>query len=142
MSSDKDQDPGSASPKPSTPAAGPSERERWKRGRFPTWESVRWLFLFRLVVMVGLVLVFSPAVSDPLLIEVDADLAWRVLVVYAILVLASGINLYAQWPSRQNQVYLAIFVDLITFTLVMHAGGGVDSRLGVLLAVAVAAGAC
>ena len=145
MPSDKDQDPGAPSPSPSPTAsarpAGPSERERGKRGRFPTWESLRWLFLFRLLMVVGLVLVFSPAMSDPLIAGVDADLAWRVLVVYAVLVLASGINLYAQWPSRQSQVHLAIFVDLIAFTLVMHAGGGVGSGLGVLLAVAVAAGA-
>lgn len=145
MPSDKDQDPGAPSPspsaKPSARPAGPSERERWKRGRFPTWESLRWLFLFRLLMVVGLVLVFSPAVSDPLIAGVDVDLAWRVLVVYAILVLASGINLYSQWPSRQSQVHLAIFADLIAFTLVMHAGGGVGSGLGVLLAVAVAAAA-
>jgi len=143
MPSDKDQDPGapspSPSPSPSQRPAGPSER--WKRGRFPTWESLRWLFLFRLLMVVGLVLVFSPAVSDPLIAGVDVDLAWRVLLVYTIVVLASGINLYAQWPSRHSQVHLAIFVDLLAFTLVMHAGGGVGSGLGVLLAVAVAAGA-
>jgi len=145
MPSEKDQDPGAPNPgvpppaAPAVPAA--SARERARRGRFPTWESLRWLFLFRLLMVVGLVLVFSPAVSDPLIVGVDAALAWRVLVVYAILVLASGINLYAQWPSRENQVYLAVFVDLIAFTLVMHAGGGVGSGLGALLAVAVAAGA-
>ncbi|WP_295393410.1 ATP-binding protein [uncultured Thiodictyon sp.] len=109
--------------------------------RYPTWESLRWLFLFRLLVLAGLVLVFSPALPDPLLGGVNAAMAWQVLTAYALFVLASGLFLYSRWPSRENQVYLAIFVDLIAFTLVVHAGGGVGSGLGVLLAVAVTAGA-
>ncbi|HYN77099.1 MAG TPA: two-component sensor histidine kinase, partial [Lamprocystis sp. (in: g-proteobacteria)] len=127
----------------STTGSGPPETRRGSkgRGRYPTWESLRWLFLFRLLMVVALVLVFSPAVEDPLVARVDGPLAWRVLVVYAILVMASGLNLWARWPSRNSQVYLAIFVDLIVFTLVMHAGGGVGSGLGVLLAIGVAASA-
>jgi two-component system, NtrC family, sensor histidine kinase PilS len=138
MPSDKSPVSGTPSVETALPAPRPGGKVL---ARFPTWESLRWLFLFRLLMVVGLVLVFSPAVDDPLITRVDAALAWRVLVVYALLVLASGLSLYARWPSRENQVYVAIFVDLVVFTLVMHAGGGVGSGLGVLLAVAVAAAA-
>ncbi|WP_295579600.1 ATP-binding protein [uncultured Lamprocystis sp.] len=138
MASDKSPDSGTPSVGTELPDARPVAK---MPARFPTWESLRWLFLFRLLIVVGLVLVFSPAVDDPLIARVDTALAWRILVVYAVLVLASGLILYARWPSRENQVYLAIFIDLVVFTLVMHAGGGVGSGLGVLLAVAVAAAA-
>ena len=121
--------------KKSTRARGSS------RNRYPSWSALRWLFLFRLLMVVGLVLAFSPSAQDPLISQADAPMAWRVLVVYAVLVLLSGLNLYARWPKRENQVYLAVFVDIIAFTLLMHAAGGVSSGLGVLLAVAVAAGA-
>lgn len=121
------------SPEPGRGAPQPS--------RYPTWDYLRGLFLFRLLMLGGLVLFFSPPMAAHLAIGVDAALAWQVLGVYTVLVLASGVNLFNRWPSRQNQVYLAIFVDLITFTLLMHAGGGVGSGLGILLAVAVAVGA-
>ena len=112
-----------------------------KPSRYPAWDYLRWLFFFRLLMLGGLVLFFSPSMTAHLGIGVDAAMAERVLGIYTVLVLVSGVSLFARWPSRQNQVYLAIFVDLIAYTLLMHAGGGVSSGLGVLLAVAVAAGA-
>jgi two-component system sensor histidine kinase PilS (NtrC family) len=111
------------------------------RGGYPTWSALRWLFLFRLFLAVGLALAFSPSVRDSIVASADAELAWRVLVIYAMLVLASGLNLYAGWPRRENQVYLAVFTDIVAFALLMHAGGGAGSGLGGLLAVSVAAGA-
>ena len=138
MRSDKNNDSGTP-----TTGAGLAEtrHDARTRGRYPTWEALRWLFLFRLLMVVGLVLVFSPAADEPLVAQIDGPLAWRVLVVYAILVMVSGLSLYARWPNRESQVYLAVFVDLLVYTLVMHAGGGVGSGLGVLLAISVAASA-
>lgn len=110
-------------------------------GRYPTWGALRWLFLVRLVLVVGLTLVFSPEMPDPMVVRTNTTLAWYVLIVYAVLVLASGLSLYGHWPSRLNQVYLAVFVDIAVFSLLMHAAGGISSGLGLLLVVAVAAGA-
>lgn len=133
---------------PTTVTSAPSPTKRPKNrphrpehARYPTWGALRWLFLFRLLLVVVLVVVFSPSIQDPLIANADSTTAWRVLVVYAVMVLMSGLNLYARWPRRENQVYLAIFTDIIAFTLLMHAGGGVSSGLGILLAVSVAAGA-
>jgi len=110
-------------------------------GRYPTWAALRWLFLFRLFLAAGLALAFSPSVGGPLLAHGNIGYAWLVLVIYALMVLISGLHLYAGWPSRDNQVYLAVFTDIVAFALLMHAGGGVGSGLGGLLAVSVAAGA-
>ncbi|KXX63953.1 sensor histidine kinase [Marichromatium gracile] len=108
---------------------------------YPTWGALRWLLLIRLLLVVGLTLVFSPNAVDPLLARADTELAWSALLVYTLLVLLSGLSLYGQWPARKQQVYLAILVDIVVFTLLMHAAGGVASGLGILLTVTVAAGA-
>ncbi|MGQ9831365.1 MAG: sensor histidine kinase [Thermochromatium sp.] len=108
---------------------------------YPSWSALRWLFLFRLLMVIGLVLAFSPTISDPAFTYSDTQLAWYVLVVYAVLVLLSGLGLSLQRPSRISQVQLIIFTDILAYTILMHTAGGVTSGLGVLLAVAVAAGA-
>ncbi len=134
-------------PEPEALAPMPTHGELQRRpsrpsgqGRYPSWSALRWLFLFRLFLAGGLALAFSPSVRDPIVADAD-ELAWRVLVIYALLVLMSGLNLYARWPKRENQVYLAVFTDIVAFAILMHAGGGVSSGLGGLLAVSVAAGA-
>ncbi|MBK1721000.1 two-component sensor histidine kinase [Thiocystis violacea] len=91
--------------------------------------------------VVGLVLAFSPTVLDPSVERAETELAWNILVAYALLVLLSGLALPLNRPRRATQVQLAIFIDIITFTALMHAAGGIASGIGILLAVAVAAGA-
>jgi two-component system sensor histidine kinase PilS (NtrC family) len=131
-----------AAPRADEPDSAPADPQpRTGNGRYPAGTALAWLLLARLLLVGGLVLVFSPASTDPLVATADLPTVWRVLLVYAILVLASGLNLYARWPSRENQVYLAVFVDILAFTFLMHAAGGVSSGLGALIALSVAAGA-
>lgn len=123
------------------PPPGIGRRAKVGAYRFGAWGPPRWLFLLRLFLVLVLALVFSPVSPSPLADEVDPRLVWTILLAYGLLVLLSGLNLYARWPNRENQVYLALFIDIVAFTLLMHVAGGVESGLGVLLAVAVAAGA-
>lgn len=134
---------------PTTEPAGPLSSEHTGDGprrsrpdhRYPTWAALRWLFLCRLLLLIGLILLFSPPALDSVIAAALAELAWNVLILYALLVLFSGVTLYFRWPGRETQVLIAIYTDLTALTLLMHAGGGVTSGLGMLLAVAVAAGA-
>lgn len=107
----------------------------------PSWNALRWLFLFRLLMVIGLVLAFSPALTDPAIARSNIQDAWNVLLGYAALVLASGFGLSLRWPAPVNQVQLALFVDILIYTLLMHAAGGVTSGLGLLLAISVATAA-
>ncbi|WP_245537287.1 sensor histidine kinase [Thiocystis violascens] len=109
--------------------------------RYPTWGALRWLLVFRMLILCGLILVFSPAVVDPATGRVDTRFAWSILLVYAPLVLLGGLSLANRWPHRIQQVQIGIFVDILAYTLLMHAAGGIASGLGILLAVAVAAAA-
>lgn len=101
---------------------------------------LRWLLIFRLFLVVVLILVFSPAFMETTGARYDTDLAWNVLAVYALEVLTSGIGLRCHWPRLETQLHLSTFVDILAFTLLMHAAGGVTSGLGILLVVTVAAG--
>ncbi|UHD18053.1 sensor histidine kinase [Thiocapsa bogorovii] len=133
-------EPATGHPSPATPPES-TPQPRAPGHSQSSWLALRWLFLFRLVVLIGLILLFSPSAMDPLITPANAALAWNVLILYAILVLLSGLTLYAHWPSRGSQVHLAIYIDIIAFTLVMHAAGGAASGLGILIGVSVAAGA-
>ena len=42
--------------------------------------------------------------------------------------------------NPQNTCHVAIFIDIIAITLLMHASGGVTTGLGILLAVSIALG--
>ncbi|PUB86998.1 MAG: histidine kinase [gamma proteobacterium symbiont of Ctena orbiculata] len=44
-------------------------------------------------------------------------------------------------PNPEKQTYLALFVDIAAITLLMHASGGVQTGMGMLIAVSVIAGA-
>ncbi|MFD2113127.1 sensor histidine kinase [Thiorhodococcus fuscus] len=108
--------------------------------RYPNWAALRWLFLFRLIVLIGLILDFSPRNQGASPLQPDTQWAWNILVAYAILVLLSGLGLSVRRPRPASQVEIVVFTDILVFTLLMHAGGGISSGLGILLAVAVAAG--
>jgi len=60
---------------------------------------------------------------------------------YALLVLLGTLSQYADWPSKEQQVQVSVFLDIVAFTLLMHGGGGARIGLGLLLAIDVAAGA-
>lgn len=49
-------------------------------------------------------------------------------------------TIHRRWPSFNIQVFSHVLIDVLAITLLMHASGGVNSGLGVLLGVAVAGG--
>lgn len=63
-----------------------------------------------------------------------------VSLIYAVLVLFGTFLQSAKWPTREEQVQIAVFLDIITFTLLMHGDPTSRIGLGLLLAIAVAAG--
>ncbi|MBK1693771.1 two-component sensor histidine kinase [Chromatium weissei] len=107
----------------------------------PTWCALRWLFLFRCLILLGLIWVFSSPYMAPVISQGDARISRFILWSYALLMLIGGLSLFRQWPKRVQQVQAAIFIDIVIYTLLMHSAGGIASGLGILLAVAVAAAA-
>ncbi len=109
--------------------------------RYPTWKALSWLFLFRLIIVAGLILAFSPAITKPLISIVHPRPIWILLLIHTLLILLSGLALYTRWPDRQQQVQLAVYIDIVIFTVIMHLAGGIASGFGLLLAISVTCGA-
>ena len=42
--------------------------------------------------------------------------------------------------ERDNNIYLIVFTDIVVITLLMHASGGIQTGLGILLAISITAG--
>lgn len=59
---------------------------------------------------------------------------------YLILSIISGICVAWRLTSYTTQAQLLIFTDILILTLIMHASGGINSGMGTLLAVSIAAG--
>ncbi len=60
-------------------------------------------------------------------------------VLYALIAVVSFFTIRQARPDFETQVTLQIFADITLITLLMHASGGVESGLGLLLLVAIAA---
>jgi two-component system, NtrC family, sensor histidine kinase PilS len=105
-------------------------------------DALSWLFLFRLVLVSVLILLFSyPSTMPWLSLTGDPGMARDLLSVQAVLVLASGFLVLVRWPVPEHQVALAVFVDILSYTLLMHFSGGLGTGLGLLPAIAVITGA-
>jgi two-component system sensor histidine kinase PilS (NtrC family) len=118
-------------------AAAHGERES-----YPSWSALQAVALGRAVLATGLALVLMPgsplhwtsAKGYPALTTITAT-------AYILFVVIGLVAAYVRWPAKHQQVPLAVFADIVAFTLLMHGGGGVASGLGLLLAIAVATGA-
>ncbi len=105
------------------------------------WGAVAGFFLYRLTVAALLILLFIAGTAPTFLGQQDPTLYTLASSGYLGLVLASGILLYLRRPaSPDTQVAMMILADIAAFTLILHASGGVQSGLGTLLALSIAAG--
>jgi len=105
-----------------------------------TWNPLRFLNLYRLCLAgTTAVLSITGFMPNPL-----GEHNFALFYVVSVLYLAiSIINIFTiQWrqPSFNTQVYSHVLIDITAITLLMHASGGVNSGLGMLLVVAIAGG--
>ncbi|MGB5834949.1 MAG: ATP-binding protein [Thiohalocapsa sp.] len=115
---------------------------RRKIEAYPRDSALTWLFLYRLILAILLLTVFSYPEGTPWLDRVgDTQTARLLLATQAALILMSGLLIPARWPTREQQIEVAVFVDILVYTLLMHISGGVATGLGLLPAIAVIAGA-
>ena len=105
----------------------------------PRWRALALLALYHLVLGAGLLVlqaggVFdTPGLAHPALF---GNVAW-VLVAAAAAMLVFAL---LQRPRFGPQIHAVLLLDIAALTLLLHAGGGVDSGAGLLLAVSLAIG--
>lgn len=106
-----------------------------------TWKPLRFLTLYRLVLAALLALLFFllPGTRN-----LGSDNPWLYALVslgYFLFALVVGFSTRLRRPGFQMQVLVQITVDILAIVLLMYASGGLDSGLGILLILAVIAGA-
>lgn len=105
-----------------------------------TWNALRFLDVYRLL-LAG-VLFSSTLLETPLkpFGEYAPQLFSALSAFYLVFAVTCGFALLWRWPPLRHQIYIQVLVDIAAITLLMHASGGVDSGLGILLVVVVAGG--
>jgi len=106
----------------------------------PDWKPLYLFNLYRLTVTTVFVVSFIADVSPSFLGRFDERLflvtAWG----YSGFALLCEVLIQKRWPQFHIQVLGQVLVDIFAITLLMHASGGVNSGLGMLLVVAIAGG--
>jgi two-component system sensor histidine kinase PilS (NtrC family) len=96
--------------------------------------------ILRLLLALLLGILFFGELPPALLGSHSSGLFSYTVVTYFGLVLLSGLLLRLGFASTENLTYFTLFIDIIAFTLLMHASGGLKSGLGMLIAISIAAG--
>ncbi|MES9857965.1 MAG: histidine kinase dimerization/phospho-acceptor domain-containing protein, partial [Sedimenticola sp.] len=100
--------------------------------------ALLYFFIYRLALVTTLALLFFTGSGPSLLGSHYEGLFALTVIIYVGVVIAGGLLLYAPSPiSPQNQGFLMVFADICIITLLMHASGGVESGLGMLMAVSI-----
>ena len=104
------------------------------------WTLLKIFFVYRLLIASLFVALYLSGDSFSGLGEIKQPVFFMAGSAYFTLVLLSGLLCY--WPklSYTTQAQLSIFVDIICLTLLMHAFGGINSGIGILLVISIAAG--
>ncbi len=105
------------------------------------WRSLRLFLLYRIILSVALVFFFYSATGPDFLGRHAPNLFGFTATLYFGLTLVSAIFWVWGSPKSEQQVYLILLVDIVAITLLMHASGGVDSGLGMLIAISITGGA-
>jgi two-component system, NtrC family, sensor histidine kinase PilS len=106
-----------------------------------TWRPLAQLCVLRIVIA-GAFLILG--VSGPALRPLgarDLDLFNTVAAAYLVLAVITLAAARLRWPAFRLQAPAQVAVDVVALTVLMHASGGVESGLGILLVPAVAGGA-
>lgn len=126
----------------SRPDPDSARPRRDPRPLFSGSDALSWLFLCRLLLILALLSALSLAESTHWLPRIAEPFAARQLLLWqALLILASGLMIVARWPRRDQQVQLAVYLDILFAVVLIHLSGGVALGFGLLPAIALIWGA-
>ena len=108
---------------------------------YPRWAALNWFALNRLSLAAGLILVYLSPFADTWNSTAPSPLIVTVSLAYLPLVLIGLILTRLRLVDKIKLAQTGVFIDIVAFTLLMHASGGIESGFGLVLAITVAAGA-
>ncbi|MES9990529.1 MAG: ATP-binding protein [Candidatus Thiodiazotropha sp.] len=105
------------------------------------WRSLSLYLLYRITLSLTFIFFFYSGAGPSFLGSVIPELFTITSALYVALSFISVLFFLLRTPNPQHQTYLALFVDIAAITLLMHASGGVQTGMGMLIAVSIIAGA-
>jgi two-component system sensor histidine kinase PilS (NtrC family) len=103
--------------------------------------SLSLYLLYRITLSLTLIFFFYSGAGPSFLGSAVPKLFSIIGTLYTALTIISVLFFLWRSPSPEQQTYVALFVDIIAITLLMHASGGVLTGMGMLIAVSIIAGA-
>ncbi len=103
-------------------------------------DLLRLFFIYRLLLSSTFTILFFFNLPPAMLGSHNPTLYALTAACYSLLVLSSGVILALKSLSYEHQTDFAVFTDIAAITLLMHASGGAETGLGMLLLVSIAAG--
>ena len=104
------------------------------------WLLLKVFLTYRFILACLFITLFYNHLGPSILGSHDKTLFSYSSLVYLILTLISGVCIFRRLTGYTSQAQILIFTDIIVITLIMHACGGINSGLGILLAVSIASG--
>jgi two-component system sensor histidine kinase PilS (NtrC family) len=105
------------------------------------WRSLSLYLLYRITLSLTLSFFYYSGAGPSFLGSVEPYLFALTGSLYTVLTLVSVLFFLWRTPNPEQQTYLALFVDISAILLLTHASGGVQSGMGMLIAVSIIAGA-
>ncbi len=104
------------------------------------WSLLKVFFIYRFIISSLFIILYYSNFDPSILHRHDRYLYSICSHSYLIFSLLSGYSAFKRLPSYAKQSQIIIFSDIIFITLLMHASGGINSGIGILLVVSTAAG--
>lgn len=104
------------------------------------WLLLKVFILYRFLLACLFIILFYGRLGPSLLGSYNSELYINNSLLYLGITVISGIAIVWRLISYGAQAQILIFTDIIILTLIMHSCGGINSGMGMLLAVSIASG--
>ena len=104
------------------------------------WLLLKVYLIYRFILGCLFIMLFYSRIGPTLLGKYDTYLFIYSSLSYLMLTVVSGVCIFRRLTGYTLQAQLLIFTDIVIITLIMHACGGINSGIGILLAVSIASG--
>ncbi len=105
------------------------------------WRSLSLYLLYRITLSLTLMFFFYSGSGPTFLGSAVPELFAITGTLYSALAFISVLFFLWRSPNPEQQTYLALFVDICVILLLTHASGGIQTGMGMLIAVSIIAGA-
>lgn len=104
------------------------------------WSLLKVFFLYRFIISSLFIILFYSHFGPSFLGIKNAQIYAFSSQTYWLFTVISGVCIFGRLIAYTSLAQIVIFTDIIFITLLMHASGGINSGIGILLAVSIAAG--